>query len=142
MNLTMYCILWLSCILGNLAVLPYVLQLTNTSLTAQTFLLASLQAIIIWGIIVFLGMRCAAKANFKMVAVHSLRALLMPSMMGGFFAGWALILLDRLIFTLPITAVQAGWMQGLLLALRACIINDRALRDGFIVACFLTAQLA
>ena len=124
MNLVMYYVLWLSCVFGNLAVLPYVLQLTNTSLMPLPFLFACIQAIIVWGIIVFLGMRCAAKAHFKISATFPLRALLMPSIVGGFGVGGALILMDVFVFTPPITVVQVGWMQGLLASFYGAINEE------------------
>jgi membrane protease YdiL (CAAX protease family) len=80
--------------------------------------------IIVWGIIVFFGIRCAAKAHFRIVATLPLRALFLPSIAGGILAGGALTLLDTFIFTRPITGVQIQWVQGLLASFYGAINEE------------------
>jgi hypothetical protein len=139
MKLAVCCIFWLSCILGNLAVLPYVSQLSNTPITLSLFLLACAQAIIVWGIIVFLGMLCATRANFKLIVMqgkHPLRTLLTSSIIGGILASSVLFILDTFVFTLPVTTIQADRMQGFLASFYGAI-NEEVFARFFLLSLFV-----
>ena len=97
-------ILWLGCIFGSLAVLPYIVYLTNVSLSVKDVLFNTAISAIISGITVWLGLKLARRVGFRLPlleqeAEYSIRYdLIIPGLIGGGCVGSVLILLDVFVF--------------------------------------------
>ncbi len=88
-------LLWLSSVLGAIAVLPYATAIAGIELSTTMLFGTLIQATLIYAIVTFFGIRFAEKANFQ---ISSSKEYIVPSMISGLVVGLILKLPDQFIF--------------------------------------------
>jgi hypothetical protein len=89
-------LLWLTSILGALCVLPYTESLTGMTMTSGLLIGAIVQAAILYGFIVFFGLKLSEQQGFHLMPQ---RSFIVPSIASGIGVGVFIKLFDWLYFT-------------------------------------------
>lgn len=132
--------LWLVCILGALCVLPYAAVLTSTAITLNLVLVVLAQAAVLYGFILFFGIRLSEKLDFKIIPDHPFVLL---SIASGAAIGLLMVLLDRWLFQINLSlllnyAKEISVWQAVLASFYGAL-NEEVLVRLFLVSFFAWA---
>ena len=128
-----FLVLWALCILGFWSVLPYVLSLGILSPSTpffKVFILATIQAVLFFGIICWLSYLLVPKTDLSpFSAKHPLKRIVYPGIIVGVSVGFILHLLDITIFkNCALSAVHSSSWIGLLASFYGAINEEVFLR--------------
>ena len=154
-NKKVFFILWILCIIGFFAVIPYSLSLSGTvmpirDLLSLKMLVSLIQNVMLYGLLIFTGLYIARRIGLGAPIFSSLvnkedmgdklREMVFPSLIVGMLGGGLVILLDTVVFATPLQAELAllgiilpesvnppAW-QGLLASLYGGINEEVLLR--------------
>jgi len=130
-----FLLLWLCCLLGSWSVIPYIQYLgilpASTSIL-QIFLLGTLQAAILYGLILFLSYKLLSKTDLKPFPDNNtLKTNILFGMIPGVAIGLTLYLLDKTIFPSSLLAtgkIHPPFWVGSLASLYGAINEEVLLR--------------
>lgn len=94
--------LWLASMMGQVAVLPYVADLSGIVVTPVVAIDTLIKAALWYAAIIFFGIKIVQKTDFK---ISSSGKYVIPSTVGGISVGLAIRLLDHFIFSTTTTSL-------------------------------------
>ncbi len=100
-----FALLWLGCIGGSIAVLPYLSSITQISYPQIAVII--LQALILWSLIIWLGLLLKDAIGFRLPFFEKTPSfnlkndLFKPAILAGIFVGTLILLFDFFIFKSP-----------------------------------------
>ncbi len=99
----LFILIWLACIIGSWTIIPYTLFAHIAPLTVSTgklFLLGTVQASVLYGVILWLAYRILPKTDLQPFAITSpLKRIFLPGIASGILVGLTLFVLDKTLFS-------------------------------------------
>ncbi len=133
-----FMLLWLACVFGAMAVLPYATTLSNIEISSSMLVSGLVQGSIIYGLILWLGLSMAQKLE---LSVWPKRSWLVPSMVVGIATGFLLFGFDLFVFAEQSSALmQEVTLPELWKRILACFYG--AINEEVMVRLFFLTGLA
>ncbi len=99
----LFILIWLACIIGSWSIIPYTLFAQIVPLTVSTgklFLLSTVQAFVLYGVILWLTSRILPKTDLQPFAITSpLKRIFLPGIVSGVLVGLAIFILEKTLFS-------------------------------------------
>lgn len=136
-NKRLLAILWIGCIIGSWAIIPYLqfLNLIPSSISLKEFVISStIQTFILYGILLWLSYVLIPKTNLRpFISTDFLKRIVVPGIMAGILVGLTILFLDKTIFQSPVlSTTPPPWWIGLIASLYGGINEEVMLRLFFL----------
>lgn len=126
-------LLWILCILGSLSVLPYSMSIGLIPSSPQIFLLATVQAVVFFGLICWLSSLLIPKTDLSPFSTESpLKRIVYPGVIAGLVVGFIIYILDITLFRNSLLAGSGSPAWAGLLASFYGAINEEVLLRLFL----------
>jgi hypothetical protein len=133
-----FIILWIACIFGSLAVLPYLIFLSKIRLTSVQVLGYFVQNAFMYAIACAGGLYFSHKVGFRLIldeknGLKRLKNFLFTAVPYGLFVGVTILFFESMIFALPLPVISPPWYLGLLASFYGAI-NEEVMTRLFLLS--------
>lgn len=132
-NKRLFILIWLACIIGSWSIIPYTLFAKIVPLTVSTgklLLLSTIQAIVLYGAILWLTYRILPKTDLEpFITKNPQKRIWLPGILSGILVGLTIFALDKSLFSSsPLSGTHPPFWAGALASIYGAVNEEVLLR--------------